>query len=253
MIQFIAPVTSNIRVARGYMRLTFAWPQDLPDPAPGQFVTIRNAETTDPLLRRPFAISSFDHGACSIVYQIRGKGTQSMAARTFGESMDILGPLGNSFPTPDTGQRAILVAGGVGFGPMYYLASRLAASGARPFTIVGARSADLIPNVDYTGDFSFCTDDGSRGFHGTVTDFLGSRHDLDFAACRLYACGPDPMLAACSRFAQGVGMKCWVSVEQVMGCGVGACMGCAIRVKGEKRYARVCTEGPVFDGNDIEW
>jgi dihydroorotate dehydrogenase electron transfer subunit len=253
MTRFFATVRRNIPVAEGYMLLSFEWPEKTQPPLPGQFITIGNTESTDPLLRRPFAISAFSSGAAEIVYQIRGKATHAIAARREGDGIDVLGPLGNSFPAPREGALPVLLGGGIGFGPIYYFASHLQSEGKHPVIIIGARTASSMPDLPYTGDYRFCTDDGTRGFHGTVVDLLAASEDIDPQSSVLYACGPEAMLAACAAFAARAGMPCWVSMEQIMGCAVGACMGCAIRVKGEARYARVCTEGPVFDAEEIEW
>ena len=260
MKQFSSLVQANERVADGYYQISFNWPESLAIPIPGQFVTIRNEGGTDPLLRRPFAIAGFDesHNSASIIYQIRGQGTRNLAAQRSGETMDVLGPLGNSFPNPEDGTAAVLIAGGIGFGPIYYLSQVLADRAVPSRVVIGARTVSLIPEVDYTSrehlaTYSFCTDDGSLDFKGTVVDYLksiGLSLDEDIV---LYACGPSPMLEGCSSFAAERDLKCYVSLEQVMGCGVGACMGCAIRVKEGNGYARVCTDGPVFDSESIVW
>lgn len=261
--QFLSNVRKNIQVAEGYSLLEFDWPvangPGLPEP--GQFITVRNGNSTDPLLRRPFAVSSVnsDAGSCEIIYQIRGKSTQALSACREGDLLDIIGPLGNGFPPPRAGRRPYLLAGGIGFGPIYFFASSLVMRGNNPITIFGARTGSLIPDVSYdklrdgNGETYFCTDDGSTGVRGTVMDVLRSLDGLAAATAEIYACGPQAMLSRVAAFCEAGGISCWVSVEQVMGCGVGACMGCAIRAREPGKYLRVCTEGPVFNAKDIAW
>jgi dihydroorotate dehydrogenase electron transfer subunit len=257
--QFLGEICSNYSVAEGYNLLEFTWPSEVVAPVPGQFVTIRNNTSTDPLLRRPFAVAGFTPGICQIVFQIRGKGTHALAACRKGDRIDVLGPLGVGFPAPQLGRTPYLLAGGIGFGPVYYFANTLSAQGGRPVVIIGARTAALFPKMAYdklndgNDEFHFCTDDGSEGFHGTVIDTLSGLRDLSPNPGEIFACGPKPMLSACATYAEEADIPCWVSMEQVMGCGVGACMGCAIRSSEPGKYVRVCTEGPVFNARDLRW
>ena len=259
MTQFNASVIENRKVADGYQLLCHTWPESVTPPVPGQFVTIRSGDSTDPLLRRPFAVSSFSHGTGSLVYQIRGKSTRALAACREGDTLDVLGPLGNCFPEPDKSRRPLLVAGGIGFGPVYFFARNLIDRGLSPMAIVGARTAGLIPDVQYpTGSdgvriFSFATDDGSRGLCGTALDAVRGQCGTKPENYEIFACGPEPMLRALADFASSTNVPCWISMEQTMGCAVGACMGCVIRIKGPNPYARVCTEGPVFSAGEIQW
>ena len=259
MQQFRASIVTNNRVADGYFRLLFHWPRNLIAPVPGQFVTIRSGSGTDPLLRRPFALSSFDvrQWVASIVYERRGKATTALSALHAGDVLDVLGPLGNHFPYVEPGNLPILIGGGIGFGPIYFLGISQMLEDIDQKVIFGARTAGLIPKVPYPKQsdgqsvFSFCTDDGSSGYQGTVIDFLSSLDNALFERAALYACGPEAMLKACARFAVKKKVQCWVSLEQIMGCGVGACMGCVVKTK--SGYSRVCTEGPVFDAGEIVW
>lgn len=259
MKQSLCRIYSNHRVAEGYNLLEFGWPADAEAPVPGQFVTIRSENTTDPLLRRPFAVSAISSGLCQIVYQIRGKATHSLAATRKDDLIDVLGPLGNGFPAPQPERRPYLLGGGIGFGPIYYLANTLAGQGIKPVAIIGARTAALIPDLPYprlddNDDlFHFCTDDGSGGFQGTVIEMMQDLLEDETDTIELFACGPNAMLGACAVYAEKADIPCWVSMEQVMACGVGACMGCAIRTKRDGEYLRVCTDGPVFSGKDLQW
>lgn len=255
-------MSSNRTIAQDYYRMRFEWSNDSEEPAPGQFVSIKSFGTTDLVLRRPFAFSAFDPRASSaeIIYQKRGKATTMLAGRAPGEAIDLIAPLGNCFPVPQ-GEKPLLVGGGVGLGPILFFGNWLAARGFDPTVVLGFRNRSFVPDLlDKRADVAFtpviCTDDGSRGFHGTTVDWLldaAGREPERFAGCVVHACGPNPMMSACSRFCEARGLRCFVSMEQIMGCGVGACIGCAIPVCGDPPYARVCTDGPVFDARQIQW
>ena len=256
MRQFAAEIISNGQIAAGYFELRFSWRNAGEAPLPGQFVSLKSYGTTDLVLRRPFAVSAFDAatGEARMIYQLKGKATTALAGRLAEEGLDVIGPLGNSFPAP-SGNRPILVGGGVGLGPILYLGNWLADKGRRPLVVLGFRGADLVPELSSRCRFEpiVCTDDGSTGFRGTVVDYLRRLPKEELTGGELYACGPNPMMAACHSLSGDFGLACWVSMEQIMGCGVGACMGCAIPVVGSASYARVCTEGPVFSSGTIAW
>lgn len=258
MKQFVARVQSNRNIAKDYYEMVFDWPEAAEAPSPGQFVSIKSFGTNDLILRRPFAISAFEpsEAVAAIIYQKRGKATTMLSAKERGDSIDLIGPLGNGFPASND-RPALLVGGGVGLGPIVFFGNWLAARGRRATVVLGFRERSQVP-IDFETTFTFdpvvCTDDGSTGFHGTTVDWLqaaGQAERIEDAV--LYACGPNAMMAACSSLCERLEVTCWVSMEQTMGCGVGACVGCAIPVAGSERYARVCTEGPVFDGRIIRW
>jgi dihydroorotate dehydrogenase electron transfer subunit len=247
-------ILDNLRVAEGCFRLSFRYPTGFEAPRPGQFMTLRLGNGISPLLRRPFAYSGHDAagGAGELIYERRGNATQLLSALRAGDSLDLIGPLGNTFPEPAAGSVPILVAGGIGVGPMLFLHARLAAAGHRPRLVVGARSADRIPKTCLPADSIICTDDGTTGFHGTVLQYLAG--DAAGPAARtVYACGPHGMMKAVAAWAMGAGLPCWVSLEQTMACAVGACMGCVVKVHHEKQYSRVCADGPVYAAEHIEW
>jgi dihydroorotate dehydrogenase electron transfer subunit len=270
MKQMRTTVTANTPIARDYYRLVFSWdlkpgPVSGPGagtPKPGQFVTIRVAETTVPLLRRPFAFSGYrpESREASIIYLKRGRGTRILAGIRPGEYLDVIGPLGNYLKIPGKTENPILVAGGIGLGPVLYYSNLLERGNISHIFVFGARTAHAVPDIDLlrkTGTNSspatVCTDDGSTGFAGTVADYLYTLREKELENGVLYCCGPSPMLRACHEFAEKYNLECYVIMEQVMACGVGACMGCTITVKKEPGYARVCTEGPVFKSRDIIW
>lgn len=256
MKQLSAAVVENRPIARDLYKMTLEWEPRAGMPRPGQFLTVRVSSATVPLLRRPFAFAGYagDPSRVSVIYQKRGQGTEILAGVGVGDSLDIVGPLGNTFELPATNEKCVVVAGGIGFGPMLYLASTLASGGNEVLFVFGCRSKEFVPDTETFKGFDpvICTDDGSQGFGGTVVDYLRTL-GTEIGSFRLFACGPTPMLRACHEFALEQEVSCEVAMEQVMACGVGACMGCVIRVRSGSGFARVCTEGPVFDSREIIW
>lgn len=250
MRQFNSTIRSNRILAEGTQEIEFDWQGE--PPIPGQFFNLRCTEGTDPLLRRPFAFSGFDAATsrARCIYLKRGPTTTILAGMAPGAVIDVLGPLGKAFPLPGTGQRPVLVSGGIGVGPVLFLHARLAALGAEPLFVYGARSAALVPAAILPRDAIICTNDGSLGGKGTVLDAMerqGWKPD-DLA----YGCGPEPMLKALALTCLAAKRTCLVSVEQHMACGVGACVGCTVTTA-DGGYLRACVEGPVFDARALSW
>jgi dihydroorotate dehydrogenase electron transfer subunit len=257
MKQFVARIRSNIRLCDDLYELVFSWNEEAAPPLPGQFCTIRVAHTTAPLLRRPFAFSEFDPlgKTASIIFRKVGVSTEILAGKKCGEPLDIIGPLGNSFLGFGQTPKKLLVAGGTGLGPVFFLKRHLRRQNAASLLVAGYASKSRVPDIGEFDDETavVCTDDGSKGFRGTVVDYLRTLPGAFLRETALFCCGPRGMLRACHDFALEHGAECFVSLEQVMACGVGACMGCAVKVRGEPPFARVCSEGPVFRSKDILW
>jgi dihydroorotate dehydrogenase electron transfer subunit len=255
MRQFATAVTGNSELAENTYEIEFAWNSgDIPHP--GEFLTIRCCDSTDPLLRRPFAFSGFNgkkggDARASFIYLRRGKTTTLLSELAPGARIDVLGPLGRGFSLPESGASPILAAGGIGLGPILFLHQELRALGIEHRFLYGARSEPLVPVRRLPGNCVVCTDDGSLGYRGTVLSAIESGGIPPQAS--FYACGPGPMLKALAGKALGLGMDCQVAVEQYMACGVGACMGCAVKVADERKYARACVEGPVFQAKELVW
>ena len=256
MDHFTSRVIGNKAIAESYYELSIHWHSGQ-SPLPGQFITLRGGTGTAPLLRRPFALSSYDESTkvAKIIYQKRGDATSVLSGKQAEEELDIIGPLGNSFPMPEDGQQPVLVAGGIGLGPILYLAKTMEARGLSPQFVFGARNRYLIPTkilgpVSHTIDLHLCTDDGSLGFYGTSVDYIRSRCPKNPV---FYTCGPHPMMKAVHELSVEKSAGCWVSMEQVMACGVGACMGCAIETRGDRPFARVCADGPIFKSTLLVW
>lgn len=254
MQQFNTDILSNNCIGSSYYEMTFKWHNSIPAPQPGQFLAVRAEDSFTPLLRRPFAFSSFNKNQASIIYQKRGPATEILSRKNSGDKIDIIAPMGNSF-LENTGKNKtyILVAGGIGLGPMLFLGNLLKKQSKKFIFIFGCRTGNLIPSCRQLNELNaiICTDDGTKGFHGTVLDYL-TEIDIN-CSFELYCCGPEPMLRACHFFSESKGITCRVSMEQIMACSIGACMGCVIKVKSKNGFARVCKEGPVFDSRNIVW
>jgi dihydroorotate dehydrogenase electron transfer subunit len=257
MKHFISHIQSNIPLCENFNEVVFSWNDETIKPLPGQFCTIRIAQTTSPLLRRPFAFSSFDPigKTASIIFKKVGVSTEILAGKKCGESLDIIGPLGNSFLGFGQTSKKILVAGGTGLGPIFFLKRFLRQQNDMSLIVAGYLSKSQVPDTKEfnEGNVVICTDDGSKGFQGTVVDYLRTLSVDFFQKSALYCCGPWGMLKGCHGVATDHDCDCFVSLEQVMACGVGACMGCAVKIKGAAPFARVCSEGAVFNSKVIIW
>jgi dihydroorotate dehydrogenase electron transfer subunit len=260
-----------MEIAPGCRYLLVDEPEIAKAAKPGQFVHVLCGTTYDPLLRRPLGIHEVDvkTGRFAMLYEVRGRGTSLLAERCIGDKVDILGPLGNGFTLPESGEQDILlVAGGIGVAPLYYLATELHRRGGyRSLSVIlGARTCDLILCADdfqkLTDDLCIATDDGSQGCCGFVTTPLAQYMKEAGADVHplVFACGPMPMLHAIAATTNQYGLRCQVSTEAKMACGVGACMSCVIKVKTNPnaaddsfKYVRSCKEGPVFNADEVIW
>lgn len=218
---------------------------------PGQFINIKTAAGTDPLLRRPFSIFDAEGDTLKIVIRVIGKGTELLSEMQPGE-IDVIGPSGNGF-TIENGKNVLLVGGGVGNAPLYYLMKDLKNKGNRITYIYCARSGEYIFEMDkyraIADEFIVTTDDGSEGVKGFATVVMADKISME-GYDRIYTCGPDPMMEKVVKLAHA-DTPVEVSVENYFGCGVGLCVGCTVdTVTG---YRRACVDGPVFDGRSILW
>lgn len=227
---------------------------------PGQFVSVSvRGNGTDPLLRVPLGIHKIGPKGISLLYKVVGESTQLLSRIKKGDEADILGPLGNSFDISGSKKStAIMVAGGHGVAPLYALAEELVKKGVKTEFFSGACSAEhLVCEKELRklgAKVHVSTDDGSRGAKCYITGVLEkeieriTKHETRVA---IYACGPRPMLAAVSRIAARHKVSAQVSVDAYMACGIGVCLGCAIRTR--DGYKMVCKDGPVFDSKEIVW
>ena len=253
-IQEICRVADCTRLGEGLYSVTMHAPAICEQTQVGQFVHIACGEGN--LLRRPISICEAGEGRLRIVFQVKGEGTKWLAARKAGDTLDVLGPLGHGFDTAALGAKPVFLGGGIGVPPMLQTAKCAKAAGADPRAILGFRNKGaVILEEDFRAvcETFVTTDDGSYARHGFVTDVL---KELVADATGVAACGPKPMLKAIAAIADEAGLPCQVSMEERMGCGIGACLVCACALKaenGETRYGHVCKDGPVFDAKEVEW
>lgn len=246
-------------LAAGYRLLVVKAPGMAPQLVPGQFVHVKVPALEKSALRRPFSVFNAEDGKVYILYKTVGRGTAALNTAKVGETLEIIGPLGHGFPVKCDGA-ALLVGGGYGVAPLYFLAKRLIASGwkGRLAVFIGGRTeTDLLAVEEFRSlgvELHLATNDGSEGVKGLVTDPL----DDELIKIReaggkfeLFACGPDPMLKAVALRATGTKSKGWISMDRHMICGVGACYACIQKtVRGN---SRCCIEGPVFAAEDLVW
>lgn len=251
-------VISHRQVAPQLYCLEMAAPEIARSANPGQFLQVRTGSTHDPLLRRP--ISLFDvesaKGIVTLLYRVVGKGTGLLTGLQGGDPIDVMGPLGNGFTLPAEPENVVLVGGGIGIAPLLFLGRVLRDSGSRVRALGGAASApDLWAGNRFERlgiPFLAATMDGSLGLEGTVTQLLSGMEAID-GIDRIYACGPEAMMAAAAQITADHNIWGEVSLEEHMACGVGACLGCARLLKpADQNYIKICKDGPVFNMSEVQ-
>lgn len=263
-------VLSNQEISPGYFRMRILAPDYTRLAKPGQFVMFRVQRSLLPLLRRPFGIfrAGFMPPDCDtmppkefieIIYKVVGSGTKIMQGLHYGDPVELLGPLGSGFDLNLTSGDTIMVGGGIGLVPLYMLAESIA-DPARAEVLIGGRTRDDIITVtefERLGVKTYvATEDGSLGDAGLVTEVLKTRLEHKPNA-RVFACGPMPMIRAVEKICHARGVQLQVSLEELMACGVGACLGCVVKGVGhtddDPSYLCTCKIGPVFDAGDLAW
>lgn len=243
-----AEVADNQRLHPEYNLLTLSPLSPSEEPEPGQFYMV--GLPLDPLLKRPFShFRRLRNGEIQIFFRIVGKGTSLLSELKRGSVIELLGPLGRSYPQPSGD--ALIVAGGLGIASLYPLIERL----NKAFVFYGAKNSGELFFLEeikrHSTEVFVTTDDGSAGERGLITERLNRFLDTSRASFTIYACGPRKMLENVSEMAKKRGFPAYVSVEERMACGIGACLGCVVRTKAG--YQRVCKEGPVFRSEEIIW
>ena len=224
----------------------------LPAMLPGQFVEVRVDATPSVFLRRPISVNNVCDGELWLLVHAVGEGTRWLTSRRAGDVVNVLGPLGNGFDLNAAGARPLLVGGGVGTAPLLYLGRELLARGAQPTFILGGRTADdlmQLEEFERVGQVLLTTEDGSAGERGFVTQHSGWDSGPYTGIC---TCGPKPMMRAVAMRAKELGItSCQLSLENMMACGLGACLCCVEdTIDGN---VCVCKEGPVFEAKRLKW
>ncbi|MDP9226656.1 MAG: dihydroorotate dehydrogenase electron transfer subunit [Actinomycetota bacterium] len=264
-------VLSHKKYGEHYHSLTIVTPEIGEVVKPGQFVNVKCGENRATILRRPFSVCRVHKrggwsSTLEIVFDIRGSGSAYLSSLRGHANVDLLGPLGRGFALPTRRAHCLLVGGGIGAAPLFFLADELRNEGHRVDVILGAREVGLLLNqIEARRLASVCrimTDDGSAGDRGTVTDALPDIMQKCHTEI-VYACGPHAMLAAVASICSTGKVPVQVAVEELMGCGYGVCMSCVIPMRRRLKrhearenavvYARSCTEGPVFNGANVIW
>jgi len=255
-----ARVRTQTETHPGMHRLELDLPLDYPEMFPGQYLNLRAGSPLETVFRRPFGVVGFRREAetsvVELYYAVVGRGTEAMARWRPGDAVDCLGPLGTTYAV-DPDRPALLVAGGRGAAPLFFLHEQLAADHRPPVRFAfGVRTRELLFGMERLPgeNLLVASDDGTVGFHGTVISALAEQRPERLAdEPVLYVCGPEALLAAAAAFAADRGLSCQVSLEGVYGCGLGLCRGCAVPLKGEDRYLMQCIEGPVVDAARVDW
>jgi dihydroorotate dehydrogenase electron transfer subunit len=258
-----APLVAKEPLSGAYILLTFRHPEVAQQARSGQFVMIKAGTSSEPPLRRPFSILDVDAatGTFRLFLKAVGAGSRALADLRPGEVAQCLGPLGVPFPAPPAEREALLVAGGYGIAPFHLFCRELGRDGRGARVFYGGRTAgdlQLRDAFDALGvPLVAATDDGSLGHRGRVTEPLEAHLDGNGDRFQIYACGPDAMLHAVARVAARRGIPAQVSLDPWMGCGVGTCLGCVVRMQSAEdarpHYRCACTEGPVFDAREVVW
>lgn len=252
---FRAKITENRPLNENHYLLALSAPDSIIEPAPGQFYMLQVSEGYDPLLKRAFSLFRRTGKNLQFLYRIKGRGTNLLKSMKEGTTIDLMGPLGNGYPMPSGNQIPLIIAGGIGIASVFSLAEKLSRNA---FLFYGAKiERELFMTDELKGlyrELVICTDDGSCGMRGSVVDVLDQFFRKKAAGVMkpvIYSCGPYPMLREIAARAAAQSVKAYVSLEENMACGIGACLGCVVRSK--QGYKRVCKDGPVFEAGDIEW
>ncbi len=257
MKQEHAEVIEHQPIQGGYNLLVMHAPGIAPDVRPGQFVHVQVPHLNECVLRRPFSVFKTEGQRLAILYKDVGKGTRTLGNLRPGEGLNLIGPLGRGFPALQEGLYPVLVAGGYGMAALYQTARLLPVKGTAFFG--GRTGGDILCVSEFENlgwDVRITTEDGSLGQAGRVTDALDPwmKNELGSREPELFACGPTGMLNAVADRALEQGWTAWISMDTNMGCGVGACLTCVVKVhdgRGGWSWARSCREGPVFECREL--
>ncbi|MBL4577847.1 MAG: hypothetical protein JKX74_05205 [Flavobacteriales bacterium] len=255
-----ARVTSTEEIAHNTFEVFFDSPQIAGTVKPGQFVNILPAMDWDMVMRRPMSVSGVNGSAIGIIFKAVGPGTDMMRDWKVDTQVDLIGPLGNEWTQSD--KVPVLIGGGVGIAPTWFLHNELKAKSVDHYLIMGSRTAnEHFIEHDPSNKLLMCTDDGSFGVDGNVITGLDEiRKELDLQEAKLFVCGPAPMMEAVRKVAVAEDIDCEIALETVMACGFGICQGCTMEYvsNGENsdtyrnKFGLICMDGPVFQAKEIK-
>lgn len=260
-VKIQAKLLEKIKLKENIYHFKVEAPQIVSIAKPGHFIEIRVSNNTEPFLRRPISIHNLDKekGILEFIFQVKGKGTKILSEKIIGETIDIIGPLGSGTFKYDKYKNLAIIGGGIGVFPLYELAKSAKNDNKNVNIYLGFRNKDFVLLEDefksLSDKFVLTTDDGSYGEKGFAINFL--EKDIEEGKVdSIYACGPLPMLKAVRKLTIKRDIPCQISLEERMGCGLGVCLGCAVKTakspKEAPEYWHVCKGGPVFQAKDVE-
>ena len=250
MIKETAKVVRQQQIDEGIFDMELSFPKGAALAIPGQFIAMYCNDKSK-LLPRPISICGINptEGTLRVVYRVAGEGTKEFSEMKAGDTLEVMGPLGNGFTMKN--EKAIIIGGGIGIPPMLELAKQL---DAEKTVVLGYRTSTFLKEeFEEVCDVKIATEDGSQGAKGTVIDAI-EKYDVEGKV--IYACGPMPMLKALAAYAEEHGMEAQISLEERMACGIGACLGCICKSKTKDHHTnvnntRICKDGPVFDAKEV--
>lgn len=250
MIKETAKVVRQQQIDEGIFDMELSFPKGAALAKPGQFIAMYCNDKSK-LLPRPISICGINptEGTLRVVYRVAGEGTKEFSEMKAGDTLEVMGPLGNGFTMKN--EKAIIIGGGIGIPPMLELAKQL---DAEKTVVLGYRTSTFLKEeFEEVCDVKIATEDGSQGAKGTVIDAI-EKYGVEGKA--IYACGPMPMLKALAAYAEEHGMEAQISLEERMACGIGACLGCICKSKTKDHHTnvnntRICKDGPVFDAKEV--
>lgn len=260
--QVLAELIAKEEIAKNIYKFSVKTEEIVNDAKPGNFIEVRITDQTEPFLRRPISIYNLDKnkGILEFIFQVKGKGTEILAKKELGEKIDIIGPLGHGTFKIDKYNKIAIIGGGIGVFPLYELAKQAKKQGKSINGYLGFRNKELVTLEEefkgVTNKLNITTDDGTYANKGFAIDYLikdmkAEKYDI------ICACGPIPMLRAVQKYADENNIDCQISLEEKMGCGVGVCLGCAVKKanspKEQPEYYHVCKGGPVFNSKEVEF
>ena len=250
MIKETAKVVRQQQIDEGIFDMELSFPKGAALAKPGQFIAMYCNDKSK-LLPRPISICGInkEEGTLRVVYRVAGEGTKEFSEMKEGDTLEVMGPLGNGFALKE--EKAIIIGGGIGIPPMLELAKQL---NVEKTVVLGYRTSTFLKDeLEAVCDGKVATEDGSQGAKGTVIDAIG-KYGVEGKV--IYACGPMPMLKALAVYAEEHGMEAQISLEERMACGIGACLGCICKTKEKDHHTnvnntRICKDGPVFDAKEV--
>ena len=257
----LAELVNKVQLKKDIYKYSIKAPNIVEKSKPGNFIEIRVSEQTEPFLRRPISIYNLDKekGILEFIFQVKGKGTGILAKKQIGEQIDIIGPLGYGTFKYENYKNIAVIGGGIGIFPLYELAKNANKDNVKVNTYLGFRNKEYVVLEEEFSKVSdkliIATDDGTYQEKGFAINFL--EKDLEENNIEaIFACGPLPMLKAIQKLAIEKNISCQISLEEKMGCGIGVCLGCAVKTSSSPKeapeYVHVCKAGPVFDAKEVE-